>query len=370
MFKRNTTLTSTSQSPKRLAAARMIAHQALLRSTTAVILSGSCLTVGGQPALAQPALSLRPQLAADARPASHVLKVSITAAEIKKLGLKNQAVDFRQSIDHCGLPVHNQGNRGTCTIFASTFLIEYMTCKTVRLRSKLDFSEEYLNAVANRVSGNKVDGSNFQEAAPGYVKYGIVAESKSPYKNVFDLNYLQGSDKTATDLLNLGRKNRLFHPSVTLGVAHPGLSSQQLGVILRKLDQGVPVAVGFKGDNANAITVTLANGFQAMSDLGNKKPKNEYAHTVPLVGYQVNATEPSKSYFIYRNSAGTTFGDNGYGYMTFDYAAKFVYDFMYLQRKTALAKPPVKIKPELIKPRPPFIREDGLIKLHELTRRM
>jgi C1A family cysteine protease len=345
-----------------------------VRGGAAVIVGGSCLAVGLEAALAQVALGFSsPQLADDARAAPRLLQVNITVDEIKKLGLKNQAVDFRQSIDRCGLPVRNQANRGTCTIFASTFLIEYMTCKRARATkypgNGLDFSEEYLNAAANRASGTKIDGSNFQEAAPGYAQFGIVIETKSPYKSVFDPNYLQGSDKATMDLLNLGKTRRLFNPRVTLSVGHPGLSSQQLAVILHKLDQGIPVAIGFRGDNANAITVTLPNGFQALSDLGNKNPKSEYAHTVPLVGYALNTAEPSKSYFVYRNSAGSAFGDKGYGYMTVDYAKKFVYDFMYLEPRTVLSKPPI-VARELIKPRPPFVREEGLQRLHELTRRI
>jgi C1A family cysteine protease len=293
----------------------------------------------------------------------------LTPEQINNL-VRNQAVDLRESINRCGLnPVRDQGKRGTCTIFASTFLIEYMTCKRSRRRpgSKgLDFSEEYLNAVTNRVSGVKVDGSNFQEAAPGYTQFGIVNETESPYKNVFDPNFLQGSDQATMDLLNLGKTNRLFTPSVTLGVDHPGLSVEQLGVILQKLEDGVPVAIGFHGDTANAIMVPLPNGFQALSDLGNTKPKQEFSHTVPLVGYTANPLVPSRSFFVYRNSAGATFGDQGYGYMTFDYALKFSYDFMFLRPRTVARRPP-KVERDL-KPRPPFIREEGLKKLDKLTR--
>jgi hypothetical protein len=45
---------------------------------------------------------------------------------------------------------------------------------------------------------------------------------------------------------------------------------------------------------------------------------------------------------------------------------KFSYDFMFLRPRTVARRPP-KVERDL-KPRPPFIREEGLKKLDKLTR--
>jgi len=49
-------------------------------------------------------------------------------------------------------------------------------------------------------------------------------------------------------------------------------------------------------------------------------------HSIDLVGYKVSNAFPSGGYFIFRNSYGTGFGAEGYGFMSFDYAKKYVND--------------------------------------------
>ena len=60
-------------------------------------------------------------------------------------------------------------------------------------------------------------------------------------------------------------------------------------------------------------------------------PANEVfdGHSIDLVGYKVSNAFPSGGYFISRNSYGTGFGAEGYGFMSFDYAKKYVNDAVY-----------------------------------------
>ena len=60
-------------------------------------------------------------------------------------------------------------------------------------------------------------------------------------------------------------------------------------------------------------------------------PANEVfdGHSIDLVGYKASNAFPSGGYFIFRNSYGTGFGAEGYGFMSFDHAKKYVNDAVY-----------------------------------------
>jgi len=66
-----------------------------------------------------------------------------------------------------GIAIRNQGNRGTCSVFAITFLLEYMYARNENYRSP-DFSEEYLNYASNLAIGQYSDGGFFDALDLGY----------------------------------------------------------------------------------------------------------------------------------------------------------------------------------------------------------
>jgi hypothetical protein len=51
-------------------------------------------------------------------------------------------------------------------------------------------------------------------------------------------------------------------------------------------------------------------------------------HSVALVGYGEGKEFPGGGYFIFRNSWGPEWGDEGYGYMPFDYVLKYANDLV------------------------------------------
>ena len=250
--------------------------------------------------------------------------------------VKNQSIDLRSKINEYGLKVRDQAPRGTCTIFATTFLIEYFKSRETNAKN-LDFSEEYLNSVANLATGNGYDGADFDEAISGFEEFGIVNEQSAPYKIAFDSKYLMGNDAAMLDLLGLGKANRGYEGTVSVSAnvpnGLPGLSDAQLVALVNELDKGNPVAIGHGGDaSANTTTVKLANGFTAYDNFNINKLINPYVHTVPLVGYQIDSKIPGGGYFVFRNSGGESWGDKGYGYMTFKYAKNFTYDTLIMKR--------------------------------------
>ena len=51
-------------------------------------------------------------------------------------------------------------------------------------------------------------------------------------------------------------------------------------------------------------------------------------HSITLVGHKNSAAFPGGGYFIFRNSWGPTFGDHGYGYMSYAYVKAYCNDMV------------------------------------------
>src|SRR5581483_4546866 len=82
-------------------------------------------------------------------------------------------INMRPEIRALGLHIRNQGNRGTCTVFATTFLIEYQMATLHRGPHALALSEEYLNWAGNKATGEDQDGGFFTKFISGYQSYAI-----------------------------------------------------------------------------------------------------------------------------------------------------------------------------------------------------
>ena len=82
-------------------------------------------------------------------------------------------VDLRPEIEKLGLAVRDQGDRGTCSVFATTFLIEFHDARA-KGKKDLDLSEEYLNWAKNSANKTDVDGGKFTDIIGGYKEFGMV----------------------------------------------------------------------------------------------------------------------------------------------------------------------------------------------------
>ena len=245
--------------------------------------------------------------------------------------LKNKSVDLRPQIHQLGMIPRDQAPRGTCTIFATTFLIEYWTGRANGLKN-VDFSEEYLAAAARRASTDKSNNYFFSEAAQGYEEYGIVGEQDVPYQKVNPINtgYLQDNSPATLALLEKGKKERILESEVLIGINNaqnkPGLSDEQFRRILTELDAQNPVAVGYAGCNNNSYATKANLAVPILTACVGES--YSFAHTVPLVGYVLQSDIPGGGYFIIRDSGGPTAGDAGYRYMGFEYIKRNVYDVL------------------------------------------
>lgn len=230
-------------------------------------------------------------------------------------------IDLRSSIVQLGLSVRSQGSRGTCSVFATTFLIEYEMSHNIN--ASLDLSEEFLNYASNHAINDYSDGGFFDELNQGYQKYGITSESTVPYQITFDPNLTVSSNilQSADQLQRLSFEViKAWNPAV-------GATDAQLQSVMTALNFGHPVAVGMLWPNTGAQFQNLW-GIQIMSVPATHGEVFD-GHSVVLVGYKKSAAFAGGGYFILRNSWGTGFGDNGYAYIPFDYLKKYANDLVF-----------------------------------------
>jgi Papain family cysteine protease len=241
-------------------------------------------------------------------------------------------VDFRPTIRSLELGVRDQNPRGTCSVFAMTFLLEYMYGTRLVVPVN-DLSEEYLNYVCNLVSGNTGDGDFFDRLDAGYVAWGIVPEATVAYQP-------SPVSSISQTILNGGKMwTRFTADFVKPWDSSKGATQTQLDEAIAYLDADTPVAFGgwwFKQGNWGT---TVINNVEVMNvpATSQKTIVLEDGHSVPLVGYRKDTAFPGGGYFVFRNSWGAGWGDNGYGYMPFDYVLKYANDLVAYRTKNIVS---------------------------------
>lgn len=285
---------------------------------------------------------------------------AIDFGKIKVINLSKlvSSADLRPMISSLELAIRKQRNRPTCSVFATTFLIEFMTARERGLRG-LNFSEEYLNAATNRTTGDTGDGDFFDNIGMGYKQFGIVDEVWLRYRATFDPALVLDDA-----LVNMGKAACFFIPDFMYAssphASESGFSAIQVAAILKQLDNSVPVAVGVHG---GTITTIQVDGHDAWDEI---QGDYQWGHCVNLIGYKSSPFLPSKGYFIFRNSYGPSWGDNGYGYMTFNYVEKYACDAAIYGHSPQFL-PAIHVVPKPMKrilmPMPPITVMDNLGKI-------
>lgn len=231
--------------------------------------------------------------------------------------------DLRPRIQKNGIRVRSQGSRGTCSVFAVTFLLEYMYATQKNLKFK-DLSEEYLNYAANVASGNQGDGDFFSNLDAGYRAFGAYPEALVPYLKKFDPGF-----KVKKAYLDVGKKWFRFKGHfIKKWNPKKGASAAQLRCALQHLDRGIPVAAGLLWPRSGHFKTQAILQQDVM-----RVPARAHVfdgHSVVLVGYRKCPQFPGGGFFVFRNSWGEGWGHDGYGYMPFAYVRAYANDlFVY-----------------------------------------
>jgi C1A family cysteine protease len=246
-------------------------------------------------------------------------------------------VDLRPEIERLGLAVRDQGsNRGTCSVFATTFLIEYHTARAKGVKD-LDLSEEYLNWAKNRANKTDFDGGKFTDIIRGYQEFGMVTIKDMPYQAAF---HPMHPDTPTKSVIASGKEFERFpFTFIKQWDNQKGMSEDELETTKNALKAGHPVATGIWWlENFETVTVNnvpLLKEYPRKDNNNADPSKNPMfdGHSIDLVGFHEGREFPGGGYFIFRNSFGPGFGHDGYGFVSFEYIRNYLNDAIYIERK-------------------------------------
>jgi hypothetical protein len=263
---------------------------------------------------------------------------------------QNKRVDYREFQS----PVRNQESRGTCTAFAVVAAME--TFPGV----PSDLSEQYIYAWAKLNHYQEME--QYDQGAPLSFycdilqREGTVAESEAPYTPFKPLwaNDATDSEKMRADIQSnvygmLSFQDYTFKLNWNLMNIRKDKAAKDVEWIQQQLDNGVkaiPVGYGVSGNywfscpaneahmlrpedflevevdgefipyfRASFLNAKLAEQVESGEILAKFTDTNFVAkegHAVSIVGYNENG-------FLIKNSWGTTWGENGYGWVSYDY---------------------------------------------------
>lgn len=242
-------------------------------------------------------------------------------------------IDLRPEIARLGLAIRDQGDRGTCSVFATTFLIEYQAART-QDEKNLDLSEEYLNWGKNRANKTHFDGGMFTDIIRGYQGFGMVPGKDMPNLPSFDTAH---PDAPRPAVVATGKKFERFPISfIKQWNDQNGMSAQELEATKTALKAGTPVATGIwwlqNFETVATGNVPLLKEYPRGDNRNSDPSKNPMfdGHSIDLVGFHEGNEFPGGGYFIFRNSFGPKFGEDGYGFVSFQYIRDYANDAIYI----------------------------------------
>lgn len=219
------------------------------------------------------------------------------------MGLVLPPVRVPASIDYTTAmtPVRYQGNEGTCVAFASVVGVkEYQDTK--EYRKTVNLSPRYIYSLCKANDGiPHEDGTYPRVAMKMLLRYGVSPESYWPYHPHQKDLPRRGAHKAAKKyaIKAYARLGSLQEMKRSLLVNGPFLA-------------GVEV---FKSWFAERVTRT-----GAIPMPGRRDPM-EGGHAICIMGY-----DDSRMIFKFKNSWGAGWGDNGYGYIKYDYMRRYCSD--------------------------------------------
>jgi len=203
-----------------------------------------------------------------------------------------KSVDLRPSFQQWGLGTRQQGTRGTCSVFALTAALEYAVARKQGRGTRL--SVEFLNWAGHRATNRSADGGFFHELWKGFESYGICPEEEMPYQPRFDpdLQPTEAARLRAKEALALGLQLRWIKE----WDVRTGLTDAQFEAIKRALRRKRPVCGGLRWPRQERW---------AQNILQMCPPEGVFdGHSVLLVGYTDDASQPGGGVFLIRNSGG------------------------------------------------------------------
>jgi hypothetical protein len=228
-------------------------------------------------------------------------------------------VDLRPFLSAWGLEPRLQLSRNTCSVFVIAECIEYALATQQKHGTRL--SVEYLNWTANEKSREYEDGSNFEDLLAGYKAFGVCPEADMPYQEKFDPAQ-KPSPEAISHAKTFGSLNLNLH-WIKEWDDQKGVDAKQLAEIKRLLDRHWPVCGGFLWPKCKKIDNRILSVVPRAGVID--------GHSVLLVGYRDDPSQPGGGVFLFRNTAGN-FRDS---LMTYQYAMTYMNDAVWIDYEGA-----------------------------------
>jgi alpha-galactosidase len=237
-------------------------------------------------------------------------------------GVLAQEINLRPLFEKYGLTIRDQGGRGTCSVFAIVGLMEFEYAH--RLNTKVELSVEFLNWASNRITGEAGDGSFFSDALTALKKYGICRDSLFPY---YICNYNSLVEPSAAALTDGRLRRQASVHWIKEWNPDKGMTEDQVQQVKAQIRTGHPVAIGFLWPKNEGQYRKTVDGIMTV-------PPREGVfdgHSVIITGYRDDPALPGGGCFMFRNSHGSGYEDDGYGEMPYEYARKYANDGVFLE---------------------------------------
>lgn len=206
-------------------------------------------------------------------------------------------VDYTENMT----PVRDQGDEGTCVAFASVVGVkEYQD--TEEYNKIIGLSPRYLYSLCKKNDGAPdTEGTYPRIAMKMLLKYGTSPESFWPYKPHQADKPKPGAGKAAIKyrVKAYARIKTILEMKRSLVVNGPFLA-------------GVDVYESWFTKNADKTGVI---------PMPKKKDQYQGGHAICIIGY-----DDPKKLFKFKNSWGNSWGDEGYGYLGYDYLKQYCVD--------------------------------------------
>ncbi|WP_309709739.1 C1 family peptidase [Armatimonas sp.] len=222
-------------------------------------------------------------------------------------------VDLRPEVAKLRMMARSQGSRGTCSVFAMTFCIEFLLRKKRKLSEPL--SVEFLNWAKNTATGQKKDGDFFDRIAAGFERYGMAGESALPYAPRYNAELTPEPPLLEKAKQTPRLKGHFIKPWSTQEV----ITDRQVGEMKAILRRGIPVAIGLRWPKGGKGKDVSIEGLSVMDYI----PASDVfdGHSLALVGYSDEG-----KLWVFANWAGPSWGDKGFGYMSDAYLRPYIND--------------------------------------------
>jgi C1A family cysteine protease len=233
---------------------------------------------------------------------------------LKKTGVENPAKKVSKSpvsLQGWFSPIEDQGSLGSCTANAGVALVEYFERRA--FKKHVDASRLFLYKATRNLMHQTGDNGAFLRSTMGaLVLFGVPPEEYWPY-------IISDFDKEPTAFCYAFAQN--YQSISYYRLDPPGTTKDELlNQIKKHIDGGLPSMFGF----------TVYSSIEEAGSTGQipfpaKGEKILGGHAVVVAGYDEkmkikNATTTGA--LMIRNSWGKGWGDNGYGWLPYDYVLK------------------------------------------------